>query len=603
MDNEKVFWDIRSRMLQHEPMGRRISRRHETRGGNTSTPISYPLQRILTSYRCTMPGAHRIWIVLVLIGLLSAVPAYAGIPEPGITLYGKVRDGAGTLITSGTLTWKYTPDGGGNSVTLATEMEELSGPWGTFSYVTMIPLEVEVPGSPVSTGAFPLSDTPLSCTGTVQVGPTAAETTDVVEISAVSRGTIKRVDVWITYPPTDSDHDGIPDEWEIEHFGSTDASSPHVDSDGDGFTDLEEQEAGTNPHNANDAPVASYTIDGFVILQGRPTRPDPSWSVDLAFSLTAIGETVPVLDTIVTMNDNGLFTIPGVHIGTYEARIKHSHTLQIMSVITIPGDEKNASFGTLLEGDANNDNKVTLVDFSILATTFAKCVGGEGYDSRADFNEDTCVTLPDLSLLATNFGEEGQGEMRGAVGKGGAAVYAKAARAGSVVLAAVPCSTLPAVGETVDVDIEVQAGDHLVDGAAAYLAYDPTVLEIESVIAGDTLPVPILSRIDKAAGILEFAAGTFSDFPSGTFTLCTATFKVAAAAKSTEIAFTSAAPHMTEVTYNKASVLSEAKGATLRTAAQSQSPTIQGTPAAGIVGLGLMAAACALAGAITLRKK
>ena len=41
------------------------------------------------------------------------------------------------------------------------------------------------------------------------------------------------------------------------------------------------------------------------------------------------------------------------------------------------------------------------------STTFSKCQGYAGYDDRADFNEDNCVTLLDFSLLATNFGQGG----------------------------------------------------------------------------------------------------------------------------------------------------------------------------------------------------
>ena len=75
--------------------------------------------------------------------------------------------------------------------------------------------------------------------------------------------------------------------------------------------------------------------------------------------------------------------------------------------VTLALGSNPVNVGTLREGDANNDNFVTLTDFSILATTFGKCQGTAGYDARADFNQSGCVTLQDFSLLATNFGKAG----------------------------------------------------------------------------------------------------------------------------------------------------------------------------------------------------
>jgi hypothetical protein len=50
---------------------------------------------------------------------------------------------------------------------------------------------------------------------------------------------------------TDTDLDGLPDAWERTHFPGLDPSSiaPGEDPDGDGFTNLAEWQAGTNPHD------------------------------------------------------------------------------------------------------------------------------------------------------------------------------------------------------------------------------------------------------------------------------------------------------------------------------------------------------------------
>jgi hypothetical protein len=46
----------------------------------------------------------------------------------------------------------------------------------------------------------------------------------------------------------DSDGDGLPDAWELEHFGSL-AQTASGDPDGDGFTNEQEYLAGTDPLN------------------------------------------------------------------------------------------------------------------------------------------------------------------------------------------------------------------------------------------------------------------------------------------------------------------------------------------------------------------
>ncbi|HMP84894.1 MAG TPA: hypothetical protein PKA41_19555, partial [Verrucomicrobiota bacterium] len=53
-------------------------------------------------------------------------------------------------------------------------------------------------------------------------------------------------------PATDTDGDGLPNDWETNYFGNITNANAHVDTDGDGFTNLHEYQAGTNPTNALD---------------------------------------------------------------------------------------------------------------------------------------------------------------------------------------------------------------------------------------------------------------------------------------------------------------------------------------------------------------
>lgn len=52
-------------------------------------------------------------------------------------------------------------------------------------------------------------------------------------------------------PGVDSDGDGIADAWELQHFGNLTTANAKSDFDGDGFTDLQEYLAGTDPKDAS----------------------------------------------------------------------------------------------------------------------------------------------------------------------------------------------------------------------------------------------------------------------------------------------------------------------------------------------------------------
>ena len=92
--------------------------------------------------------------------------------------------------------------------------------------------------------------------------------------------------------------------------------------------------------------------------------------------------------------------------GEWRVSLKERRTLSTVRIGAPRGGV--VDFGPLRQGDANDDDRVTIVDFSILATTFGKSAGEVGYDDRGDFNGDQKITILDFSLLASNFG--GQGE-------------------------------------------------------------------------------------------------------------------------------------------------------------------------------------------------
>jgi thermitase len=149
-------------------------------------------------------------------------------------------------------------------------------------------------------------------------------------------------------------------------------------------------------------------INGTVQLAGRPTAPNARWSIPLTLVIAPAGGNA-VITTTVTTDTSGAFSYSATSLapGSYDIWIKNDRSLALLQTVTLANGANTLTFGLLREGDANNDNVVSLTDFSVLAATFNRAQGDTGYDSRADFNLDTVVALTDFSLLASNFNTVG----------------------------------------------------------------------------------------------------------------------------------------------------------------------------------------------------
>ncbi len=152
------------------------------------------------------------------------------------------------------------------------------------------------------------------------------------------------------------------------------------------------------------------TLNGSVTLQGRSAPPNNQWQIPLAVDFYASGNiSAPAFTYNVATNQNGVFTINDVPLGTYTITVKNPHTLKrVKKTQSILGGNNVINFGTLLEGDGISNNMVDIFDLSLLASCFGKSLGDPGYDSRVDFNHDATINIFDLSLLGANFSKAGE---------------------------------------------------------------------------------------------------------------------------------------------------------------------------------------------------
>ncbi|MGQ9879882.1 MAG: hypothetical protein ACUVSV_03335 [Armatimonadota bacterium] len=89
---------------------------------------------------------------------------------------------------------------------------------------------------------------------------------------------------------------------------------------------------------------------------------------------------------------------------------KFTRTLRALApgvVVPANGTGSVSVWLTLLAGDADDDNEVTLFDFGVLVQAFGSLRGDENWNQAADFDGDEEVTLFDFGILVQNFGEIG----------------------------------------------------------------------------------------------------------------------------------------------------------------------------------------------------
>lgn len=156
------------------------------------------------------------------------------------------------------------------------------------------------------------------------------------------------------------------------------------------------------------ASAASMSIT--VEFQGRPNA---NQDVDIQFFDPTDNQN-PVFSFSTTTDANGLATINGLTSGIYDIAVKHPQFLQrVIQTSPLSAGTNNNSLLTsenneLRAGDADNNNQVSALDFSIFVGAFNTQPSDSNYDSRADFDGNLFVNALDFSLLVTNFNTSGE---------------------------------------------------------------------------------------------------------------------------------------------------------------------------------------------------
>jgi hypothetical protein len=187
--------------------------------------------------------------------------------------------------------------------------------------------------------------------------------------------------------------------WSPVTFAPTELSPSLTDREGIDF-----------PLNVIDGEIVVIdwgTLVGQVAFQAR--EPGPPWSCPLSVTLFAAGHTTPTYAVETICDQNGVFTVTNILTGTYDIKVRDLHSLKNVRQDYVIGLGINSvNMGTLIEGDADANDVIDILDFSLLASAYSTSEGDPAFDPRTDFNNSGNIDILDFSLLAANYSLSGE---------------------------------------------------------------------------------------------------------------------------------------------------------------------------------------------------
>jgi hypothetical protein len=148
------------------------------------------------------------------------------------------------------------------------------------------------------------------------------------------------------------------------------------------------------------------TVSGTVGLQNFSAT---TLGVPVTIEIRLPGSTTPLDTEIVPLDANGNFTANvSVAPGTYDITVKADHWLrQRLANQTLTTAGASGLSYSLVNGDVNGDNVVSLGDFTRLRAAFGSSSGDPNWNADADLNGDGAVSLGDFTILRAHFGQQG----------------------------------------------------------------------------------------------------------------------------------------------------------------------------------------------------
>lgn len=126
-------------------------------------------------------------------------------------------------------------------------------------------------------------------------------------------------------------------------------------------------------------------------------------TVRVRVEIRPLGSNTPVDVHDTFLDAYGMFSIETWGRGEFDVAVKASHWLRQKHSYVWLWDEVWIPF-SLVNGDIDGDNEVTLFDFGELVVAFGSMPGDSNWSQEADLDGDQEVTLFDFGILVRNFG-------------------------------------------------------------------------------------------------------------------------------------------------------------------------------------------------------
>lgn len=147
------------------------------------------------------------------------------------------------------------------------------------------------------------------------------------------------------------------------------------------------------------------TVNGVVNLQDIDGDAE---GCEVTFEVREVGGFTPLEVHTVTLGPGGTYSFATSQPdGSYDVTAKGTHWLrQLNGGVAFIGGASNVDFD-LINGDADPDNEVNLVDAGALSAAFGSIEGDPNWNANADLNKDGEVNLVDWGILSARFGLAG----------------------------------------------------------------------------------------------------------------------------------------------------------------------------------------------------
>jgi hypothetical protein len=147
-------------------------------------------------------------------------------------------------------------------------------------------------------------------------------------------------------------------------------------------------------------------------IQGTVTLQDFAASVagqQVTIEVRNPGTTTPLATYIGTLDAAGNYSVTtSFQSGFYDIAIKGSHWLRkVDTFVFFTGSGASNVNASLINGDVNGDNAVTLGDFAALRGAYGSSAGDPNWNANADLNGNGSVTLGDFAILRGHYGQQG----------------------------------------------------------------------------------------------------------------------------------------------------------------------------------------------------